>query len=65
MNATIPTYAHSIPVSADGIKFRKVHGPSTKAAAERRANAGRAYLAAIAEQTKRPGFTEAHLRTAR
>ena len=25
----IPEYAHPVPVSADGIKFRRVHGPRT------------------------------------
>ncbi|GAA5229239.1 hypothetical protein [Arthrobacter cryoconiti] len=29
--STVPAYAHPVHVGADGITFRRVHGPSTKA----------------------------------
>lgn len=33
--AQIPDYAHPVPVGADGLRFRKVHGPRTQASTER------------------------------
>lgn len=34
-NPTIPSYARPVPVGADGIPFRRIHGPRTQAATER------------------------------
>lgn len=34
--ATIPAYAHPVPVGADGIRPRRVHGPRTLASTQLR-----------------------------
>lgn len=34
--ATIPDYAHPVPVGVDGVRFKKVHGPRTLASTQRR-----------------------------
>jgi len=63
MNTPIPTYAHPVPVSADGVRFRKVHGPRTLVATQRRARAGAEQARILAARASEPGHSPAEFLT--
>jgi len=62
---TIPAYAHPVPVSADGISFRKVHGPRTQAATTLRKRAGTEQARILTARTKTDIFAGTYLAAAR
>lgn len=57
--ATIPSYAHPVPVGADGIKFRRVHGPRTQESTQRREQASAEYARVMNARTRRHIHTAA------
>lgn len=57
--ATIPDYAHPVPVGADGLRFRKFHGPRTLASTERRQRVSAYYARELAARAKNNPFTAA------
>lgn len=57
--ATIPSYAHPVPVGADGIRFRKVHGPRTLESTQRRLQVSAEYARELTARTKNNPFTRA------
>lgn len=57
--AIIPSYAHPVPVSADGIRFRRVHGPRTLESTQRRQQASAEYARLMNARTRRHLFTPA------
>lgn len=61
---SIPAFAHPVPVGADGIRFRKVHGPRTQQATQRRTAAGQAYTAALAARATQDVFAGHYLEVA-
>lgn len=57
--ATIPTYAHPAPIGADGLKFRRFHGPRTLESTQRRQQAGEEYARLMIARTRRHIHTAA------
>lgn len=50
VSTSIPEYAHPVPVSADGIPFKRVHGPRTEMSAKRRAGYAQLYMDIMADR---------------
>lgn len=57
--AAIPAYAHPVPVGADGIRFRRVHGPRTLESTQRRQRVSAEYVRGLEARTRNNPFTRA------